>query len=455
MTHQMTLGLPYKAGMLLLSIVSLLALNGSAGAKENSLQKIRKAKEITVITRSNAHCYYIYREQPMGFEYDLAEAFADHLGVRLKVKTFPWADMIKALNEGKGDFVAASKTITSSRKELIDFSDGYLTIQQRVIVHENNHTIKDLADLSGKTVHVRRATSYEERLSELRQQGLDLTFRVHDDVPTEELIRQVADKEIEVTIADSNIARLNLRYYPTVRIGVPIEETQRLGWAVKKGERSLLKAINGFFKKIKSDGTFDDIYRGYYSNEQVFDRFDLKKFHQRIKTRLPTYQPIIKEAATMHGFDWRLIAAVTYQESHFNPRAKSHRGVRGLMQLTQATAKEMGVTNRLDPYQSIMGGVRYLKRLYRRYDKAEDPERTFIALASYNVGPRHILSAQRIARKKGFDPNKWSSLEQTLPLLCYEEYIRQSKHGYCRGTEPVRYVNRIRTYYDILRRQTF
>lgn len=444
----------YKAGILLLSIVSLFGLSGSAGAKEDSLQKIRKAKEITVITRSNAHCYYIYREQPMGFEYDLAKAFADHLGVKLRVKTFPWADMIKALNEGRGNFIAASKTITSSRKELVDFSDGYLTIQQRVIVHEHNHTIEDAADLSGKTVHVRRATSYEERLSALRQQGLDLTIKVHDDVPTEELIRQVADKEIEVTIADSNIAQLNLRYYPTVRIGVPIEETQHLGWAVKKGDKSLLKAINGFFKKIKAHGTFDDIYRGYYSDEKVFDRFDLKKFHQRIKTRLPEYQPVIKEAATMHGFDWRLIAAVIYQESHFNPRAKSHRGVRGLMQLTQATAGEMGVTNRLDPYQSIMGGVRYLKRLYRRYDKVEDPDRMFIALAGYNVGPRHILSAQKIAREQGLDPNKWPSLEQTLPLLCYEKYIRQSKHGYCRGTEPVRYINRIRTYYDILRRQT-
>jgi membrane-bound lytic murein transglycosylase F len=453
-TQQMIPRWRYKAGMLLLSLVSLFALSDSAGAKQNSLQKIRKANEITVITRSNAHCYYIYREQPMGFEYDLAKAFADHLGVKLKVKTFPWADMIKALNKGKGDFIAASKTITASRKELIHFSRGYLTVQQRVIVHENNHTIEDVADLSGKTIHVRRATSYEERLSELRQQGFDLTVRVHDDTPTEELIRQVADKEIEVTIADSNIAQLNLRYYPNVRIGVPIEKTQSLGWAVKKGDRSLLKAINGFFKKIKSDGTFDDIYRSYFGDEQVFDRFDLKKFHQRIKTRLPAYQPIIKEAATMHGFDWRLIAAVTYQESHFNPRAKSHRGVRGLMQLTQATAKEMGVTNRLDPYQSIMGGVRYLKRLYKRYDKAQDPDRMFIALAGYNVGPRHILTAQRIARKRGLNPNKWASVEQTLPLLCYEKYIQQSRHGYCRGTEPVRYVNRIRTYYDILRRQT-
>jgi membrane-bound lytic murein transglycosylase F len=450
----MTPGSRYKAGMFLLSIVSLFALTGSAGAKDDSLKKIRKAKEITVITRSNAHCYYTYREQPMGFEYDLAKAFSDHLGVKLTVKTFPWADMIKALNEGRGDFIAASKTITPSRKELVDFSDGYLTIQQRIIVHETNHTIKDVADLNGKIVHVRRATSYEERLSELREQGLNLTVELHDDAPTEELIGQVAKKEIEVTVADSNIAQLNLRYYPTIRIGFPIEEPEHLGWAVKKGDRSLRKAINGFFKKVKDDGTFDGIHWGYYGGEQIFDRFDLKKFHQRIKTRLPTYQPIIKQAATMHGFDWRLIAAVIYQESHFNPRAKSHRGVRGLMQLTQATAREMGITNRLDPYQSIMGGVRYLKRLYRRFVEAQDIDRILIALAAYNVGPRHILNAQKIARERGLDPNRWSSLEQSLPLLCYEKYIRQSKQGYCRGTEPVRYVNRIRTYYDILRRQT-
>ena len=443
----------YKAGILLLSIVSLFGLSGSAGAKEDSLQKIRKAKEITVITRSNAHCYYIYREQPMGFEYDLAKAFADHVGVKLKVTIFPWADMIKALNEGKGDFIAASKTITPSRERLVDFSDGYLTIRQRVIVHENNHTISDVADLSGKTVHVRRATSYEERLSVLRKEGLDLTVKVHDDVPTEELIRQVADEEIELTIADSNIAQLNRRYYPNIKIGYPIAEPERLGWAVKKGDKLLLKAINGFFKKIKADGTFDDIYRGYYGDEQVFDRFDLKKFHQRLKTRLPNYHPVIKEAAKMHGFDWRLIAAVIYQESHFNPRAKSHRGVRGLMQLTQATAQEMGVTNRLDPYQSIMGGVGYLQRLYQRYDVAEGFDRMLITLAGYNVGPRHILSAQKIARERGLDPYKWSSLEKTLPLLCYEKYIKKSKYGYCRGTEPVHYVKRILKYYDILRRQ--
>jgi membrane-bound lytic murein transglycosylase F len=443
----------WKYGMLFPFLLVLFALNCNAGEKQGSLDRIHKTKKITVITRNNAHCYYTYREEPMGFEYDLAKAFANYLGTELRVKTFPWADMIKALNEGKGDFIAASKTITPSRKKLVAFSHAYLSIQQRIIVHEDNHTIKDLADLNGKIIHVRKATSYEERLSELQRKGLDLTVKLHDDVPTEELIRQVADKEIGVTIADSNIAQLNRRYYPHIKIGIPIEETQSLGWAVKKKDKALLNAINTFFEKIKANGTFDDIYRGYYANVQIFDRFDVKKFHQRINTRLPKYETIIKKAAKQYSFDWRLIAAIIYQESHFNPRARSHRGVRGLMQLTNTTAQEMGITNRLEPEQSIMGGVRYLRKLYKRYDEAQAFDRMLITLASYNVGPRHITSAQRIAREKGLNPHKWSSLEQTLPLLCYEKYIKASKYGYCRGSEPVRYVNRILNYFDILRRQ--
>ena len=443
----------WKYVMLFPFLLVLFALNSNAGGKQGSLHRIYKTKKITVITRNNAHCYYTYRDEPMGFEYNLAKAFAYYLGVELTVETFPWADMIKALNKGQGDFIAASTTITPSRKRMVDFSDEYLSIQQRVIVHEDNHTIKNLAALNGKIIHARKATSYEERLFELQRKGLDLTVKLHDDVPTEELIRRVADKEIEVTVADSIIAELSRRYYPNIKIGIPIDEPQSLGWAVRKKDKALLSAINTFFGKIKTDGTFDDIYRDYYANVQIFDRFDLKKFHQRINTRLPKYETIIKKAAKQYGFDWRLIAAIIYQESHFNPRARSHRGVRGLMQITKPTAQEMGVTNRLDPEQSVMGGVRYLRKLYQRYDEAQGFDRTLITLASYNVGPRHIASAQRIAREKGLDPHKWSSLEQTLPLLCYEKYIRMSKHGYCRGSEPVRYVNRILTYFDILRRQ--
>jgi len=422
-------------------------------AKETLLEKVKKSGEITVLTRNNAHCYYTYRDNPMGFEYDLAKAFSDHLGVKLKVITPAWEELIEALNSGRGDFIAASLTITPSREQLADFSDEYLTIQQQAIVHASNYRIRELEDLEGETIYVRRATSYEERLDELKAEGLGIKVELHEDTPTEELIRMVAEKEIEVAIADSNIALLNRRYYPDVRIPFPIEEPESLGWAVRKGETALQNEIIKFFKKIRKDGTFAKTYERYYANVEIFDYVDLKRYHRRLKTRLPRYEKIIKKASKTFGFDWRLIAAVVYQESHFNPRARSFTGVRGMMQLTMETAKEMGIRNRLDPQQSIMGGVKYLRKLYERYDGTKDPDRVLISLASYNVGHGHILDAQKIARQRNRDPNSWSSLEEILPLLRYPRYYKKTKNGYCRGTEAVRYVNRILTYYDILKRE--
>ncbi len=263
----------------------------------------------------------------------------------------------------------------------------------------------------------------------------------------------VSEKEIEVTVADSNIALLNRRYYPDVKISFPIEEAQSLGWIVAQNEKDLLREINSFFEKIKEDGTFAKIYEKYYANVDIFDYVDLKKFHSRLKTRLPKYAKLIQETSAKYDFDWRFIAAVIYQESHFNPRAISYTGVRGLMQLTQDTAKEMGVENRCDPEQSIKGGVQYIKKLYDKYEDAKNPDRLLITLASYNVGRGHILDAQEMARRRGFDPNSWSALEQILPLLRYRQYYKKTRYGYCRGTEPVRFVNRILTYYDILKKE--
>ena len=441
----------WKNLLLILILLSLPILFSCA--KKNALERIKESGKITVITRNNAHCYYTYRDNPMGFEYDLAKAFSDYLGVSLNVITSHWEKLFDVLNGGGGDFIAASLTITPSREKLIDFSDEYLAIQQQAVIHTSNYKTRKIEDLKGKTIHVRRGTSYEERLNELKNEGLDITIQLHEDTPTEELIRMVAEKEIEVTIADSNVAFLNRRYYPDVKIAFPIEEQQSLAWAVKKRETGLQKAINEFLKKIKEDGTFAKIYEKYYANVEIFDYVDLKKYHRRLKTRFPKYKEIIKRAAEKYGFDWRLIAAMVYQESHFNPRAKSFTGVRGMMQLTLETAKEIGIKNRLDPEQSIKGGVKYLKELYERYDGAKDPDRVLITLASYNVGHGHILDAQKIAKERNLDPNSWSSLEVILPLLRYRKYYKKTKNGYCRGTEPVRYVNRILTYYDILKRE--
>jgi len=450
-TIERTFGIPVTKRLLFMVMVLMCVF---ACSRNEAMKRIEETGTITVITRNNAHCYYTYRGQDMGFEYDLAKAFADYLGVELKVKVAQsWDDLLPSLEEGVGDFVAASMTITPSRSDMADFSREYLSVQQKVIVHKNNTKIRTVADLDGKSVHVRRGTSYEERLRELKQEGLDIRIVLHEDVLTEALIEAVADRKIDITIADSNVAFLNRRYYPDIRIAFPVEIPQFLGWAVANGERALLRKINKFFKKIKEDGTFEDIYNRYYANVERFDHLDIKRFQERIETRLPRYEKVIREASDRYGFDWRLVAALIYQESQFNPWAKSFSGVRGLMQLTLPTAEDMGIDNRINPRESIMGGVRYFRELHDLYDKASEPDRTRIALAAYNVGKGHVLDARRIASRKNLDPNKWTSLEKTLPLLSEPRHYKKSRFGYCRGREPVIHVQNIVTYYDILKRE--
>jgi membrane-bound lytic murein transglycosylase F len=295
----------------------------SSCTKQDSLEAILESGEITLLTRNNGHCYYTYRDKLMGFEYDLAKAFSDHLGVRLKVKTPAWESLLEDLEKGKGDIVGASMTIMPSRQEKADFSESYLTVQQQVIRHKENGGVREIGDLEGKTIHVRRGTSYEARLKALREKGLNIDIVLQDDVPTEELIRMVAEKEIDLTVADSNAALLNRRYYPEIRIAFSLGEEESLGWAVRKGEKALLKEVNEFFGKIKANGTFEKLYNKYYANVEIFDYVDLKKYHERIDERLPKYKGIIQKAARKNNFDWRLIAAVIYQESHFDPEATS------------------------------------------------------------------------------------------------------------------------------------
>ncbi len=418
------------------------------------LKEIQKRGTIRMITANMATTYYIYRDAPMGFEYDLAKAFADHLGVALEVIVPDWDTMFEQLDAGQGDFIAAGITITESRDRIVLFSDPYMSVQQKFIHHKLKFNIKNIGELAGRTVHVRKGTSYQERLEEIKALGIDVHIQLHDDVATEELIKMVAKKQIKYTIADSNIVLLNRRYYPDIKIGLAIQEKEYLAWAVKKKNKALRDRINEFLEMAEETGLLGKLYEKYYGNVEIFDYFDLKKFHERIKTRLPQYKPIIKTESKKYGFDWRLIAAVVYQESHFNARAQSETGVRGLMQVTQTTAKQMGIENRLNPKQSVKAGVKFLNMMLKRFDDISDPQqKKRFALAAYNVGYGHVRDAQQLAGQKGMDINKWTSLKKTLPLLSKQEYYTQTRHGYARGQEPVHYVERIFTYYDILRQK--
>jgi membrane-bound lytic murein transglycosylase F len=437
----------------LIAFLALCLFTGGC-SRENSLAQIKSTGRLSVITDNSAHSYFIYREKPMGFEYELAKAFADYLGVDLTVLTPGWDDLFKTLNSGRGDIIAASLTITDERRKQVDFSSPYLEIQQFVIVHRENREINTIADLDGRDVYVRRGSSYHERLEQLRRQGINVKIHAESNTPTEVLIGKVARKEIEITIADSNVALLNRRYYPQVIMAFPLAPEQSLGWAVRKGRSALRSEIDRFFKKIKSDGTFHRIYYRYYSGTDQFDYVDLVKFERAVRTKLPEYKSYIQQEAARFDLDWRLIAAIIYQESHFNPMAESYTGVRGLMQLTMDTAEDVGVMDRVDPLESISGGVQYLAELYKRFSGIQRTDRMLFALAGYNVGYGHVKDAQQLSRNQKFNPYKWLSIRKTLPLLQDRNYYRRTTYGYARGSETVHFVENVMEYYDILRYRT-
>ena len=427
--------------------------NTDSGA--SCLDRIRHKGRIRLLTTNSANSYYIYRGAPAGFEYELASKFADSLGVEMDIITPGWNSLLYYLEQGQGDFIAAGLTITRKRKNRVEFSIPYMTIQQRLIHHKLIFGADDIEDLAGRTFHVRRGTSYHHRLEALKERGIDLSIVLHDNLPTEELIRMVHKREIKFTVADTNIALLNRRYYPDIRIGIPIQEKESLAWAVRKSDTELLKQMNLFLLKVRNNGVLESIYNKYYGNLNDFDYFDVKKFHERIDARLPRYKDFIQKESKKHGLDWLLVTAVIYQESHFNPDARSFTNVRGLMQVTMDTAEEMGIDNRLNPHQSIKAGIKYLRKMFNRFENIENRhQRMLFALASYNIGYGHIKDVRKVAAEKGLDENKWEDVKTILPLLTKREFYKKTEHGYARGREPIRYVERIMTYYDILKQKS-
>lgn len=425
----------------------------AAEVQDLSLDRILAAGELRVITARSPHSYYEYRNQSMGFDYELAKEFAEDLGVRLRVVTRnTWKDMLEALYSGRGDVIAAGIEITSSRLRQAAFSEGYREVRHHLISHHSKAPA-NLTDLDGKTVDVGRGSANHERLEALRGEGIDVIIRPHDRLSDDALIQKVARGEIDFTVANSNVALMIRRYYPTASVQPIGRETIPLGWAVRSPDGRLLERVNTFLKTIRETGRLEDIYEKYHWSIGDFDYLDLKTFHERIRTRLPRFRPFIREAAQKNGFDWCLVAAQIYRESHFDPLARGAGNARGLMQILPATARRLSLADPFDPVANIKAGIRYLRSLYDMFGEIEESDRLLFALAAYNIGLGHVLDAQRIASQKRLDPRRWESVAKMLPLLRYRKYYQLAEHRFCRGEITLAYLKHILIYYDILKRQ--
>lgn len=451
--------------LLLLLLVSVLFLGilysctvdpHDAQSKQQSLkEELQEKGEIVVLTQYGPTTYYIRPQGKAGIEYDMVSAFAAHLGITPRFKVLAsTSELFHALEQGEGKLIAAGLTITPGRQQYYQFGPPYQQIQQEVVCHRQSVLPGTLKDLSRVNILIASSTSYEERLQELRLAWPELTWVGNDTLSMEEIFRKIENQEYDCTIANSHIVDINQRFFPNLMVAMPVSKEQDLAWLVPPNAEALLGLIETWFATMQKTQYFDHLFHRYYSHTKSFDYVDTMRFYRYTGNRLPQYEPVFQQAAERHDLPWTLLAAQAYQESHWNPRAKSPTGVRGIMMLTRNTAAELGIRNRLNPTKSILGGARYLHQMKNRLPKeVEEPDLTWLALAAYNVGFGHLRDAMNLARQLGKDPYKWRDLKTVLPLLSRKSYYQNLPHGYARGTEPVRYVERIRHYQDMLERQ--
>lgn len=432
----------------------LILLLGACGEQPTALERVQEEGVLRVLTRNSPTTYYQDRNGETGFEYELAERFAKSLDVRLEIETADSLDQLfERLNSPDGPHLAAAGLIESaSRSSVARFSRPYLEIALQVIYRANRPRPTKPEDLLGKKIVVLKGSVQAERLAALKQRLPNLQYTESDEVEVADLLGMVDEGQIDLTLVGSNELAMNQFAFPNVRVAFDLEERQNLAWALPPGaDDSLLQAVNRFIEQARQDKTLQQLGERYYGQGEVLGYVGTVTFAKHLQQRLPRYEQHFRKAAEKYKVDWRLLAAIGYQESMWQPDAVSKTGVRGLMMLTQRTATAMGVANRLDARQSIQGGARYFTEVHDALPESiEEPDRSWFALAAYNVGGGHLEDARKLARDAGLNPNKWLHVKKMLPRLSQKQWYRKTRYGYARGGEPVHFVNNIRRYYDIL-----
>lgn len=436
-------------------LVYLTLLPGTDERSLTAVELIQKRGHLNVLTLNSATTYYEDVDTANGFEYQLVQWFAESLGVEARFIALPgFAEIYNELRFGTGDVAAAglSRDDSTSSRSIV-YGPQYYEVRNQLLYRKGNkprpRTIEDLADTSIKVVS---GSAQVNILESLQAEHPQLSWIEEPAIGSEELIEQVDAGEADYALIDSHELALQRRFFPELRVAFEVGEPRRLRWAINFGDdESLAIAIAEFFSEIESDGRLQQLVHRHYSHVEAFNYSDISTFTSRIETHLPRYIELFKKEAARFDMDWRLLASIGYQESLWNPKARSPTGVRGLMMLTLNTAKQMGVKNRLDPVQSIYGGAKYFMRVLKKIpERISEPDRTWFALASYNVGFGHLEDARIITQQRGGNPDRWIDVKRNLPLLARKKWYSKTKNGYARGWEPVQYVENIRKYYDYL-----
>lgn len=420
---------------------------------------VKNLHEIIFVTRNSPTTYYVNGDnQFSGLEYDLATLFIKDYAPDYQIKFLlvnSASDVIPTLLKGRAHIAAANLTITPLRQQLVQFAKPYQETQQQLIYNnEVDEKPKSLASIADRKIAVPAGTSFAERLSHIQKGQPTLHWQAVNHTNSESLLDEVASGILELTVADSHLVAVMQNYYPNLAVAMPLGKPESIAWALpKNADPMLVEKINRFFDKIHKNGTLRNLIDRYYGNSKRLNSQDITNFLKLSNTLLPKYTRLFKEAQDVTGIDWRLLAAVSYRESHWDTFSTSPTNVRGLMMLTEDTADLMGVTDRLDPKQSITAGAKYIVKMKDTIPgRITEPDRTYLALASYNIGYAHVEDARVLAKRLKLNPDSWADVKKTLVMLNNPEFYSTAKYGYASGGAPVIFVESIRSYQRILER---
>jgi membrane-bound lytic murein transglycosylase F len=433
-----------------LAIIATLLL-GTCSQQPTVLEQIIRDGELRVVTRNLPSGYYLGAAGPQGPEFDLVSRFAAELGVKLFIYSVPnVADAMHELELRRAHIAAAGLTRGIKLPAQTGFGPPYQQIKEHLIFRQGSSRPRDLQQANDKHIEVVAGSGHAATLEQLRLFYPNLAWVENATAETEELLYRLSRREFDYTVADSNEFAIGRAFHPEIRIAFDLSDGKSLAWAVDTRDPSLSQRVTAFYASLKAEGRLAAILDTHYGNTERFDYIQARVFSDHIQTRLPQYRQWFREAGGETGIDWRLLAAIGYQESHWDPTAKSPTGVRGLMMLTEETARSMAV-DRLDPRASIFGGAMHFRRVRGRIPKRIlEPDRTWFALAAYNVGIGHLEDARILTQMHGKNPDAWDDVREHLPLLTQSKWHTKVKRGYARGWEPVRFVENVRSYMDML-----
>ncbi|MBN1388315.1 MAG: transporter substrate-binding domain-containing protein [Bacteroidales bacterium] len=455
-------------------ILLLLIISCDSGTKtvndylpgNRDLDAIREQGKLVALTDFNSISYFIYRGEPMGFQFELLREFADYLQIELEIITENDLSLsFEMLNKGEVDLLALNLTISNERKKVVKFTHPISQTRQ-VLVQKRPENwrqmtkdeiddllVRNLLDLADKTVYVQSGSSYAQRMKNLQNEIGDTIHIVEVPLEVEELITLVAEGGINYTVSDENIALVNRTYYPDIDLETPVSFEQNLAWAVRiNGSDKLLAELNKWIDGFKGTERYALLYAKYFENSRS-KQIVQSDYFSLGTANISRWDNYFKKYSDSIGWDWRLLASLVLQESRFDPDAQSWSGAYGLMQLMPSTGEQFGIDIFSSPENNIKAGIKYIQWLQELFeDKVPDEqERIKFILASYNVGPGHVLDARQLARKNGRDPELWDDnvayylLRKSDPEFYHDPVV---EHGFCRGEEPYNYVIEVLDRYD-------